>query len=287
MKGKTCVVTGANAGLGYETTLDLARKGAEVIMVCRSAEKAEKARQEIVKATGNLNIHVELADLSSQNQIRKLGGRLRSKDRPIDVLVNNAGLVLSERGLSEDQIELVLAVNHLGPFLLTHLLIPLLKKAPEARIVNVSSANHYRARMDFNDLFQEKNFSGLRAYGQSKLANVLFTYELDRKLNQAKYHHISTNALDPGLNNTSIGNKGANWLYSLVWSLRKRQGMSPKEGAQTQIHLASSPDLKGVSGQFWQKSKPVRSSDLSYREADAGKLWNISLNLCNIERYLP
>ena len=165
--------------------------------------------------------------------------------------------------------------------------MPLLKEAPEARIVNVSSANHYRAQMYFDDLFQEKNFNGLRAYGQSKLANVLFTYELDRRLKGKDYHHISTNAIDPGLNNTSIGNKDANWLYRLAWSLRKRQGMSPEEGARTQIHVATSPEVKGVSGQFWQRSKPVRSSENSYRVADAERLWNISLNLCNIERYLP
>jgi NAD(P)-dependent dehydrogenase (short-subunit alcohol dehydrogenase family) len=287
MKGKTCVVTGANAGLGYETALELARQDAAVIMVCRSEGKAAIACKKIRDATGNKNVRVELADLSSQSQIRDLGDRLQRTGHPIDVLVNNAGLVLSERKMSEDQVEMVFAVNHLGPFLLTHLLLPQLTKAPEARIVNVSSANHYRAKIDFEDLFNEKSFNGLRAYGQSKLANVLFTYELDRRLKKAEYHHIATNALDPGLNNTNIGNKDANWLYSLVWKLRKRQGMSPQEGAKTQIHLASSPVVRGISGLFWQRSKPVRSSKLSYREEDAKRLWKISLSLCNIESYFP
>lgn len=287
MQGKSCVITGANAGLGYETALNLASRGATVILVCRSAEKARQARQTIIESTGNSKVHVEVADLASQQQIQDLGARLQSNDQPIDVLINNAGLVRSHWSLTEDQVETVFAVNHLAPFLLTHRLLPLLKKAPEARVINVSSNNHFKARMNFEDLFHQKNYHGMKAYGQSKLANVLFTYQLDRRIKQAGYPQITTNVLDPGLNNTNIGNKNTNWLYRQVWNFRKKQGMEPREGAQTQIHLATSSELKGVSGTFWRRSKAVLSSDASYREDDAKRLWELSLEMCNLDGYFP
>ncbi len=285
MQGKTCVITGANAGLGYQTALNLASRGATVILVCRSAEKAAQARQDIIDSTGNKKVYFELADLASQRQIRDLGARLQSKNKAIDVLINNAGLVRSQMSLTEDQIEMVFAVNHLAPFLLTHQLLPLLKKAPDARVVNVSSNNHFRARMNFEDLFHQKNYHGLKAYGQSKLANLLFTYELDRRLKQANHPHITTNALDPGLNNTNIGSKNTNWMYRLVWHIRKKQGMEPREGAQTQVLLATSLELKGTSGTFWKRSKEVPSSDASYRKDHAKHLWELSLKMCNLNHY--
>jgi len=285
MQGKTCIITGANAGLGYETALNLASRGATVILVCRAAEKAELARQNIIDSTGNKGVHFEIADLASQRQIRDLGARLQSKNKAIDVLINNAGLVRSQMSLTEDQIEMVFAVNHLAPFLLTRQLLPLLKNAPDARVVNVSSNNHFRARMNFKDLFHQKDYNGLKAYGQSKLANLLFTYELSRRIKQANHPHITINALDPGLNNTNIGSKNTNWMYRLVWNFRKKQGMEPWKGAQTYVHLAASPELKGVSGTFWQRSKAVPSSDASYRKDDAKRLWELSLKMCKLDHY--
>ena len=285
MKGKTCVITGANSGLGYQTALGLASTGATVILVCRTAEKAEQARQEIIDSTGNNGVYFELADLASQRQIRDLGARLRSKYKTVDVLINNAGLVRSHMNLTEDHIEMVFAVNHLAPFLLTHLLLPLLKEARDPRVVNVSSNNHFTARMNFNDLFHQKNYNGLKAYGQSKLANLLFTYELDRRIKHTNHPHITTNALDPGLNNTNIGSKNTNLLYRLAWNFRKKQGTEPREGARSYLHLATSPELKGKSGTFWQRAKVVRSSDASYREDDAKRLWELSLGMCKLDNY--
>lgn len=286
MQGKICVITGANAGLGYQTALNLASRGATVIMVCRSVEKGEHARQVIIESTGNPEVHVEQTDLASQQQIRDLGDRLQGNYQVIDVLLNNAGLVRSQWSLTEDQIETVFAVNHLAPFLLTHKLLPLLKKAPEARVINVSSNNHFKSRMNFEDLsFQRNNYNGLKAYGQSKLANVLFTYELHRRIKRAGCPRITVNAVDPGLNNTNIGNKSTNWLYRLAWNFRKKQGMVPREGARTQIHLATSPELKGISGTFWQRSKMVPSSQASYRREDAERLWELSLEMCKLDGY--
>jgi NAD(P)-dependent dehydrogenase (short-subunit alcohol dehydrogenase family) len=285
MQGKTCVITGANAGLGYETALNLASRGASVIMVCRSAEKGAQARQAIIASTGNQEVHVRQVDLASQQQIRDLGARMQSNNHAIDVLINNAGLVRSQWSLTEDRIETVFAVNHLAPFLLTHELLPFLKKAPEARVINVSSKNHFKSQINFEDLFLKKNYNGLKAYGQSKLANVLFTYELDRQVKHAGYPHITINAVDPGLNNTNIGNKSTNWWYRMVWNFRKKQGMEPGEGARTQIHLATSPELEGISGTYWQRSKTVHSSQASYREEDAKRLWELSLEMCKLDGY--
>ena len=285
MQGKTCVITGANGGLGYETALNLASKEATVILVCRSEEKAGQACQDIINRTGNKGVYFELADLASQSQILDLGARLRSRYQAIDVLINNAGLIRSQMSLTEDQIETVFAVNHLAPFLLTYQLLPLLKNAPEARVINVSSRNHFRASMNFDDLFLQKNYHGLKAYGQSKLANLLFTYELHRQIKQTNHPHITVNALDPGLNNTDIGSKDTNWLYRLVWNFRKKQGMDPREGAEIYVHLATSPELKGISGTYWQKSKAVRSSHASYRKEHAKRLWELSLRMCKLDHY--
>ncbi|MCH8036782.1 MAG: SDR family NAD(P)-dependent oxidoreductase, partial [Proteobacteria bacterium] len=182
MQGKTCLVTGANTGIGKETARELAARGAQVIMVCRNREKGEAALGDIVETTGNENVVLLLADLASLEQVRSLGAQVNRDYPRLDVLINNAGLQLWDRHVTPDGYEETFAVNHLAPFLLTHLLLPSLQAAGTARIVNVSSGMHWGGRIHLNDLMRERRYSSSRVYAQTKLANVLFTYELARRL---------------------------------------------------------------------------------------------------------
>lgn len=282
MNQKTCVVTGANAGIGYETAKSLAQNGADVLMICRNKEKGELALKSIQKETGSNKIKLIVADLASQSQIREAAALIREMHPVVDVLVNNAGTWFSELSYTEDNIESVFAVNHLAYVLLTHQLYPALKAAPEARIVNVSSDSHFNGKIDFNNLFLKKGYNGLKSYAQSKLGNVLFTYEFDRRRPD---RHIAMNALQPGLVKTDIGLKHTKWLHSLVWKLRRSGGVSPEEGAQTSIYLATSPEAKNMSGKYWDKCQPKPSSPITYDLEVAQKLWDISLELCGIRDF--
>ncbi len=284
MNGKTCVVTGANAGIGFETAKALAAKGAQVIMVCRNPEKGRAALADIRSATGNEQLSLFTADLSSQRQIRSISQAIREQHPVVDVLVNNAGTWISKHTRTEDDIETVFAVNHLAYFLLTHLLYPALRQAPDARIVNVSSDSHFNTQMHFDDLHLTENYHGLRSYAQSKLANVLFTYEFERR---KPHDHIAIHALQPGLVYTDIGLKHTTWLHGLAWKLRRSlwRGISPAEGAATSIHLATHPEGAVESGKYWDQCKPKPSSPESYRAEDAARLWEISEKWCQIENY--
>lgn len=285
MREKTSVITGANSGLGLATAHALAGQGSTVIMLCRSEDKGETARRKVIEATGNDAVHLIIADLASQNDIRRAAGQIRLRWPRVDVLINNAAAIHSQRKLTEDGVEMQFAVNHLAPFLLTHLLLPALLEGPEGRVVNVGSHNHYRARIHLNDLQLAHRYHILRAYGQSKLANLLFTYELDRRRRQKGLEELMVNCADPGLNDTAIGNKGTSILHSLAWRFRRMQAQSPDLGAASQVHLASSPELKGVSGQYWYNMQPQRSSPRSYNEQTARQLWERSKALCNIIDY--
>lgn len=287
MKDKYCVITGANAGLGYASALAIAKKGATVYLICRSEERGRQAQNSIIEQSDNNQVFLIQADLSSQNHLRKAADEIIAKVPKIDVLINNAAMVISQREMTEEGIEKQFAVNHLGYFLLTHLLLPHLIKAKEARIVNVGSGNHFRGKIHFDDIHLENNYHPLRAYNQSKLANLLFTYELDRRLIAEDRNHISVNCADPGLNNTQIGGKNTIWLHRLLWNIRRRQGQDPNDGAKCQIYLATSPEVKGVSGKYWSQSKAIPSSKPSYNEEDAQRLWKISESLCQIKSFFP
>lgn len=285
MTNKSCVITGANAGLGYATALALAKKGATVYLICRSTERGRMAQRSIVEESENEAVYLIQADLSSQRDLRTAAEEISASTTKVDVLINNAAMVASSRQTNKDGVEKQFAVNHLAYFLLTHLLMPQLQQAPDARIINVGSANHFRGKMHFDDLFLEKSYNPLRAYNQTKLANLLFTYELDRRLKTEGLSNISVNCADPGLNNTQIGVKHTNWFHKLLWNIRRRQGQSPHEGAQCQIYLASAPEVSEESGKYWYQSKAVPSSDLSYNQKDAQRLWEISATLCQIEDF--
>ena len=285
MKNKVCVITGANSGLGFESCKALAAMGTHLVMVCRSEAKGKMAQEQVRNETNNPNIDLVLIDLSSQQSIRNGAREIREKHPYIDILMNNAGAVISERKMTAEGIEMTFAINHLGPFLLTHTLLPSLQAARECRIVNLSSNNHFKAEMYWDDLFLSDDYNLLKAYGQSKLANVLFSYELHRQLHKNSIRNIGVHAVDPGANNTDIGTKRTNPFHALAWRIRRLWAMSPKEGAATQIHVATAPELKGVSGKFWRKSSSVESSRISYDEAQAHRLWQVSMDMCGLEDY--
>lgn len=282
MKDKICLITGANSGIGFETAKSLCEKGATVILVCRSLEKAGKAIDEIKTAITGASAIPAVADLASQAEIRKLAAKLQADFPKLDVLINNAGSWFSEVELTEDGIERQWAINHLAPFLLTHLLLPLLVKSDDPRVITVSSDSHFPGKIHFEDVNLLKNYHGLRAYAQSKLANVLFTLELERRKGDLP---ISTYAVQPGLVKTDIGVKHTISFHAFMWKLRRLGGMSPQKGAETSIYLASDKDAGKRSGNYWDKCQPKSPSKKARNEIDAAKLWELSLKMCSIDDY--
>lgn len=278
MEGKTCLVTGATSGIGKETALALARRGASVVIVGRNPAKAADTVRWIREQTGNDSVDLMLADLSSQQQIRRLAEEFKQKDHRLHVLVNNAGAVLLSRRESVDGIEMTWALNHLGYFLLTNLLLDVLRAGAPSRIVNVSSGAHRGVELDFADLQGREGYRGWRAYARSKLANLLFTYELAERLEGTG---VTVNALHPGLVATNLpgGNGLRGRLLTFLLGLR---GMRPEAGARTVVYLAASSEVEGFSGQYFVKQKAVRSSRASYDQAAAGKLWQVSAELTGL-----
>jgi len=275
----TVVVTGASTGIGLETVRALAAGHVRVGLVCRSRERGEGARRTLVEQTGNEGLDLFVADLSSQAQVRRLAAEIAARYERIDVLVNNAAAVYSVRTLSEDGLEMQLAVNHLAPYLLTRLLLPRLEAAGRARIVTVASRAHFRGRIDFEDLNANRRYFALTAYNQSKLANVLFTYELARRLAGTG---VTANCLHPGFVRTRIGNKHTIPVHSLLHSLMSLAGIAPAEGARTSVYLATSPEVENVSGRYFVKERPVRSAEVSYDEGVARRLWVVSAELTGL-----
>jgi retinol dehydrogenase-14 len=274
MKGKVVMVTGANAGMGKEISLALARMRATLVMVSRDRGRGEAARMEIVSASGNDAVELLLADLSSQQSIRQLVRDFMAAHTRLDVLVNNAGMSLPTRQVTADGIETVFATNHLGPFLLTNLLLPVLTASAPARVVTVSSGVQAMAKIDFDDLQEVKSYSEIRSYNQSKLANLLFTYELARRL---KGTGVTANALEPGFIKTSLK---VPFPFSLFSFMRGK----PIDGARPTILLASSPEVEGVTATFFNnKGVATRSSRLSYDEDAAKRLWQVSAELTHLD----
>ncbi|SDL03702.1 NAD(P)-dependent dehydrogenase, short-chain alcohol dehydrogenase family [Catalinimonas alkaloidigena] len=285
MEGKVCVVTGANTGIGYETAKALAAKGASVILVCRTTEKGQRTVDRIREATGSTKVTAVAADLAVQDQIRKAAAAIRVQHPRIDVLVNNAGIWLSDLRLTKEGVETQFAVNHLAYFLLTHELLPALSRSDDGRIVCVSSDSHFQTHIHFDDLNLTHRYHGLRAYAQSKRANVLFVRELNRRLRARGMNQLTINAVQPGLVKTDIGVKHTISLHSLAWKVRRAGGVTPAEGARTNIFLASSPVVQGVSGQYWDKCVPKRSARETYDPETARRLWDICEKLTDITDY--
>jgi len=282
MKGRVCVITGANTGIGYETALALAKMDADLIIVSKDENKVKDSIDKLVKETGNKHIYGEVIDLSSQRDIKIGASDILAKHQVIDVLINNAGTWFSKLTYTEDNIEMQFAVNHLAYFYLTYLLMPALAKSDEPRIINVGSDLHFSAKIHFNDINLTRKYHGLRAFSQSKLANLLFTYEFERRKPVEK---LCINCLQPGIVKTNIGLKHTVALHGLAWKLRRLRGITPAEGAETSIYLASSEEVKGISGKYWDKCKIKKSSKRSYIKEDAQRLWLLSEKLCDIDDY--
>ncbi|MBW8010118.1 MAG: SDR family oxidoreductase [Chloroflexi bacterium] len=275
MKGKICLVTGATSGIGYITARELAHRGATVILCARNPEKARLKTDEIIQATSNPNVEFCIADLSIQSQVRKLAQDIHTRFQHLDVLVNNAGAFFLRHKLSQDGIEITFALNHLSYFLLTNLLLPIIKGSAPSRIVNVSSNGHYRANLEIKNLEELNSYRAMQAYANSKLANILFTYELARRLEGTQ---ITVNALHPGFTKTNIG-KNNGFLVKLLYPLIFRKGINAAKGAETSIYLACSEEVTGISGKYFVKKKPVKSSKVSYNLITAQSLWKISEEL--------
>ena len=278
MAGRTVLITGATGGIGKATALGLARLGANVAITGRDHQRAEAAANEIHSAGGGRVLDF-VADLSVQSEVRRLAGQVLETLPAIDVLLNNVGGYWHTRRVTADGLEHTFALNHLAPFLLTHLLLDRLKQSKAARVVNVSSNAQAMGRIDFDDLQGERSYSGARAYNQSKLANVLFTYELARRLPAGS---VTANALHPGVVSTSFGAEDPGRALRLLLPFGRPFMKTPDQGAATSIYVASAPELENVTGQFFADSKPKRSSRRSYDEGTAARLWRVSADLVGI-----
>ena len=263
--------------------MELARRGATVVVVGRSEERCVSTVEQIVRSTGNASVHHLVADLSSQEEVRGLAGRFLKDYSRLDVLVNNAGTIAWTRQWSREGIEMTFALNHLGYFLLTHLLLDLLKASASSRIVNVSSAAHRRAEMDLGDVSEPRQYRAFRAYGRSKLANLMFTYEMARRLEGTG---VTVNAVDPGLVATNLpanGNMRLGWLARpLLRGVLAVVGRSVVRGSSTVVHLATAPEVAEVTGGFFVDGRKVSSSPASYDVSKAKGLWDLSSRLTGL-----
>lgn len=278
MTGKTVLVTGGTGGIGGATAAGLVGLGARVGIVGRDPARAEAAAQRMRAGGGEVDVFT--ADLSAQREVRRLADQVLAAYPRLDVLVNNVGGYWATRHTTEDGLERTFAVNHLAPFLLTNLLLGRLKASRPSRVVTVSSGAQSMGRIAFDDLQGTGVYRGQRAYNQSKLANVLFTYELARRLEGTG---VTANVLHPGVVRTSFGQEDSGRWMRLLVPLARPFMKSPDDGARTSVYLASSPDVEGVTGRYFANSRPRRSAPASYDEAAAARLWDVSARLVGLE----
>ena len=274
MSGRVCVVTGASGGIGQAAALGLARRGATVALVARRADAGEAARAAVVRESGRTDVHLLMADLSAQAQVRQLAAEVAARFGKVDVLVNNAAVYTARRKTSEDGIEMQWAVNHLAPFLLTHLLMDALRAAGGARVVSLSSHAHRSARMDWEDLQMERRYRGYGMYARTKLANLLFTRELARRTAGTG---ITANAMHPGVVATRLLMNGFPPIRLVRRFLR-----TPEQGAATAVWLASSPDVAEVTGRYFKDEQPVDPAPAALDDEAARRLWRWSEEMTGI-----
>jgi len=283
MRGKICLVTGGTSGIGAATSIALAQEGAAIIIVGRNKGKCEKIVDKIKTVTGNSSVDYMVADLSSFKDIHELSEELKTRIPHLDVLINNVGAKFVKRQVTVDGYEMTFSLNYLGHFLLTHLLLDLLEESESARIITVASGAHGGcSNINFDDLQSQTEYNGKHAYAQSKLANILFTYELSRRLAGKE---ISVNALHPGgvATNFCKNNGVVSWLKHVTAHLLAGNLVGPVEGAKTIIYLATSPDVEGISGKYFYNMEPVSSSKASYDEESARRLWDVSVGMTKKE----
>jgi retinol dehydrogenase 12 len=278
MQGKIVLITGGTSGIGEAAALELARQGAVVVIAARNEQKAQDTVQVIQRKSRNLQVDYLIADLSSMQQVRELAAEFRRRYDRLDVLINNAGMFNMKTNYSVDGIEMTWALNHLHYFLLTLLLVDMLVNSAPARVINVSSNSHHGVRIDFQALRENRMKAFYSGYGQTKLANVYFTYELARRLQSTG---VTVNALHPGLVATGFGPRKGISRFAMY--LIKPFSLTPEQGAQTIIHLAASPEVEGVTGKYLYKCKETSSSRWSYDPQAARLLWDWSLQTTGLQ----
>jgi len=281
MSGRICMITGASSGIGKATALELARMGATVVLVCRDRNRGELVLDEIRQKHGNSPADLLVADLLSQNSIRSLASQYIEKYEHLHVLINNAGAFFTRRRVTADGIERTFAVNYIAHFLLTNLFLDVLKRSAPARIINVSGSHHSKATINFDDLQGERHYSGSHAIAQSKLAEILFTHDLARRLEGTR---VTVNSLHPGVVATNLVDKDEDFprLFKYLYKFIKPFLKSPAKGAETTIFLASSPEVEDVTGQYYVNKKIIKSSLESYDMATAERLWAVSASLTGL-----
>lgn len=276
MQGKVCLITGANRGIGRATAEALARQGATVIMVCRDPESGAEAKEAISRATGNPRVDLITANLAVQAEVRAVADAVKARYQRLDVLINNAGAFFLYRTRTLDDIEATFAINHLAPFILTNALTDLLQASAPSRVINVASEAHQRVS-DPEDWDSTRSYSGRDAYARSKLANVMYTFDLAHRLETTG---VTVNCCDPGLVRTKLlESKFDRWWARWAWPLVARFTITPEAGAATVIYLATSPEVEGVTGKYFKHSRPATSSLISHDPVLSARLWNVSLRL--------
>lgn len=278
MEGKVVLITGGTSGIGKAAATMLAAMGAEVTVTGRNRERGESAVEEIMRVSGNGKVSLMLADLSVQAEVRRLAEEFGERHDRLDVLVNNAGLLQSERTETPDGVEITLAVNHLAPFLLTNLLLDLLKRSAPSRVVTVSSEAQRWGRLDFDNLQGERSYRAFGAYGLSKLANIMFTYELAERLAGTG---VTANCLHPGAVNSRFG-QDSRGFSALFFRLFKPFMRTPEQGADTVVWLAAAPEVEGVTGKYFANRREISASRVSYDGAARKRLWEESERLTSL-----
>lgn len=273
--GRVAIVTGPTSGIGKEIARGLALQGFEVILACRNAQKGEVVRDELARVTGNASLRVRIVDLADLASVRAFAQGIVQEVPKLNLLVNNAGVMLWHRYVSPDGLEQQFLVNHLAPFLLTNLLLGPLKAAAPSRVVNVASNAHYGGRAEFDNLQSERSFGRMGGYGNSKFLMVMTTYEFARRLQGSG---VTVNAVHPGVIRTNLGKgelpRGAGFFYLFF--------KGPERGAETPLYVATSPELDGVTGKYFAKKRAVRSAEGTYDEASARRLWDVSSQLAGL-----
>jgi NAD(P)-dependent dehydrogenase (short-subunit alcohol dehydrogenase family) len=276
MEGKTVLITGANQGIGKASAIALGAMGAKLVLVCRNEAKAREAIRDIEAQSKARDVELIVGDLASQAEVRRVAAEYKAKHARLDVLLNNAGVLVPSRRETVDGIEETLAINHLAPFLLTHLLVDVLAASGPARVINVSSTAHYRGKMRWDDLqYKRGGYSAMGAYSQSKLCNILFTRELARRLPEMGAKEATTNTLHPGVIASGFGQTYGG-IFSVLIKIARPFFSTPEEGAKTQVWLSSSPDVAGVTGKYFDKCAEKKTSRAARDEAAPRRLWEIS-----------
>ncbi len=278
MKGKTVVITGGTSGIGEVAAVELARRGARIVLVARNLQRADDAMARLTVANHDVQHAVHFADLSHLADMKRVAADIAAAEPKIDVLVNNAGAVFAEREITSDGLEMTFAVNHMAYFVVTMGLLERLKATPGARIVSTASDAHKAGRLDFNDLQTEKNYRGFRVYCTSKLCNILFTRELARRQQGSGVTAVS---LHPGFVATRFADNNRGLMGNAFGVLKKIAAISPEKGARPIVQLASSPEVAGKGGGYWHKCAPAQPSAAAQNDADAKRLWDVSERLAN------